>query len=111
MSQLPLLEARKVARAEKRRQDESLRALHERVLSLLGDSARAPKLVEQALATVTKWERARSCSPFYIEEWRRILAEPSEGLRMIVLRPGAPNGVALMHNTPFGFLLREPAGA
>ena len=31
--------------------------------------------------------------------------------RRYVLQPDAPNGVALMHNTPFGFLLREPAAA
>ena len=52
-----------------------------------------------------------TCRAFYIQEWRRILADPVEGLRRYVLQPNAPNGVALMHNMPFGFLLRKPAAA
>jgi hypothetical protein len=68
-------------------------------------------VLARAHATIAKWESAQTCSPFYVEEWRRILADPVEGLRQYVLHPDAPNGVALMHNTPFGFLLREPAAA
>ena len=110
MNESLLFEARKAARADKVRQDASLRALHERALSLLSDHTHAEEVIEQAKAAIDKWERARSCSPYYIEEWRRILAEPVEGLRLNVLDPGASNGIALMHNTPFGFLLRKPAG-
>ena len=65
----------------------------------------------RAQAAVSKWERAKTCSRFYVEEWRRILANPVEELRQRVLRADASNCVALMHNTPFGFLLREPAAA
>jgi len=111
MSQSSLLDARKAARAAKHRQDEDLRALHERALALVSDRMRAPSVMARAQAAIAKWESARTCSPFYVEEWRRILADPVEGLRRYVLQPDAPNGVALMHNTPFGFLLREPAAA
>jgi hypothetical protein len=111
MNQSLLLNARKVARAAKHRQDEDLRVLHERVLELVSDRTHAPAVTARAYATIAKWESAHTCSPFYVEEWRRILADPVEGLRRDVLRPDAPNGIALMHNTPFGFLLREPAAA
>ena len=111
MSSSPLLEARKAARADKHRQDDALRALHERALALVSDQLRAPSVMARAQAAIAKWESARTCSPFYVAEWRRILANPVEGLRLHVLQPDAPNGVALMHNTPFGFLLREPAAA
>ena len=106
-----LLDARKAARAAKHRQDDALRALHERALALVSDQSHAPAIMARALAAIAKWESARTCSPVYVEAWRRILANPVEGLRQQVLQPGAPNGVALMHNTPFGFLLREPAAA
>ena len=111
MPQPTLLDARKTARADKHRQDDALRALHERALVLMSDQLRAAPVLARAQAAVSKWESAKTCSPFYVEEWRRILANPAEELRQRVLRPDAPNGVALMHNTPFGFLLREPAAA
>ena len=50
----------------------------------------------RAQAAVSKWERAKTCSRFYVEEWRRILANPVEELRERVLRADAPNGVAPM---------------
>jgi hypothetical protein len=109
MSDSPLLEARRAARADKQRQDAALRILHERALTLVSDGSRAPAVLARAHAAVAKWESSRTCSPFYIEEWRRILADPIEGLRKRVLRPDAPDRIALMHNTPFGFLLREPS--
>jgi len=111
MSQSSLLAARKVARADKHRQDKDLRALHERALVLVSDQNRGPSVTARAEAAIAKWESARTCSPFYVHEWRRILADPIEGLRRYVLLPDAPNGLALMHNTPFGFLLREPSAA
>ena len=109
MNESLLFEARKAARADKLRQDASLRALHEKALSLLSNRTQANEIVARAKAAVDKWEQSRSCSPYYINEWRQILEEPIGGLRLNVLAPGAANGVALMHNTPFGFLLREPA--
>lgn len=111
MSPSSLLDARKAARAVKHRQDEDLRALHERALALVSDRTRAPSVIARAQATVAKWESAHICSSFYVEEWRRILADPVEGLRRRVLQTNAPAGVALMHNTPFGFLLHEQAAA
>ena len=111
MNSSSLLDARKAARADQRRQDDALRALHERALALVSDQLRAPSVMVRAQAAIAKWESAHTCSPFYVAEWRRILANPVEGLRLHVLQPDAPNGVALMHNTPFGFLLREPAAA
>ena len=111
MLQSSLLAARREARAAKHQQDEGLRALHERVLALVADKARAPSVIARAHATIAKWESAGTCGSFYIEEWRRILADPAERLRSQVLMPDALNGLALMQNTPFGFLLREPAAA
>ena len=111
MSSPSVLDARKSARADKHRQDDALRALHERALALMSDQLRAAPVMTRAQAAVSKWESAKTCSPFYVEEWRRILANPVEELRERVLHTDAPNGVALMHNTPFGFLLREPAAA
>ena len=111
MSSPSLLDARKAARADKHRQDDALRTLHERALALMSDHQLSVPVMARAQAAVSKWESARTCSPFYIAEWRRILANPVEELRERVLRTDAPNGVALMHNTPFGFLLRETAAA
>ena len=111
MSDSSLLDARRAARADKLRQDQDLRTLHERALSLISDQARGPSVMTRAYAAIAKWESEHTCSPFYIREWRRILANPVEGLRLHVLQADAPNAVALMHNTPFGFLLREPAAA
>jgi hypothetical protein len=111
MSQSPLLDARKAARAAKHQHDEDLRALHERALAPMSDRMRAPSVMARAHAVIAKWESAHMCSPFYVEEWRRILASPVEGLRRYVRQPDARNGVALMHNTPFGFLLRKSAAA
>jgi hypothetical protein len=100
MSDSPLLEARKAARADKLQQDADLRILHERALTLVSDRSRAPAVLARAYAAVAKWESARTCSPFYIEEWRRILADPVDELRKRVLHPDAPDSIALMHNTP-----------
>ena len=111
MSSPSPLAARKAARADKHRQDDALRALHEQALVLMSDRQRTAPVMARAQAAVSKWESARTCSPFYVEEWWRILANPVEELRERVLRTDAPNGVALMHNTFFGFLLREPAAA
>ena len=93
MNQSSLLNARKVARAAKHRQGEDLRVLHERVLVLVSDGTRAPAVTARAHAVIAKWESAHTCSPFYVEEWRRILADPVEGLRRYVLRPDAPTAL------------------
>lgn len=111
MDQSLLLAARRAARATKHQQDEDLRALHERVLALVSDKARAPSVIARAHATIAKWESAGTWGAFYIKEWRRILADPAEQLRSQVLLLDAPNGLALMQNTPFGFLMRERASA
>lgn len=111
MDQLLLLAARSAARAAKHQQDEDLRALHERVLVLVADQARAPSVIARAHATIAMWDSVGTCGAFYIKEWRRILADPAERLRSQVLMLDAPNGLALMQNTPFGFLLRERASA
>ena len=109
MSPSSVLDARKAARADKHQQDDDLRALHERALALMSDGVRGPSVMARAQTAIAKRESARTCSPFYIAEWRRILVNPVGGLRLHVLQPDAPNGITLMHNTPFGFLLREPA--
>ena len=111
MSSSALLDARRTARADKHRQDQALRALHERALALMADQSQAVPVMARAQAAVSKWESAKTCSPFYVEQWRRILANPVQELRDQVLRPDAVNGLALMHNTPFGFLLRESGAA
>jgi hypothetical protein len=109
-SKAALLEARREARLRVRERDLALRELHEHALDLLGDREMKEKIVTRARRVVALWEQARTCSPRYIEEWRLILSDPANGLRARVLDPSAPRGLALMHNTPFGFLLRgKPA--
>ena len=101
------LRARQQARLEKVARDRALRRLHQRAARLLANASRAPQLIEKASATVSRWEAQRTCSPNYIERWRTILANPSQGMRDEVLDPQAPYGLALMQNSPFGFLLAE----
>lgn len=99
------LRARQQARLEKAARDRALRRLHQRAARLLSNANRAPQLIEKASATVSRWEAQKSCSPNYIKRWRNILANPSQGMREEVLDPQAPYGLALMQNSPFGFLL------
>ena len=47
-----LLDARKAARAAKHRQDDALRALHERALALVSDQSHAPAIMASALAAI-----------------------------------------------------------
>lgn len=104
-----LLRARRQARLEKVARDRALRRLHQRAARLLSNAGRAPLLIEKASATVSRWEAQQTCSPNYIERWRHILANPSQGMKDEVLAPQAPYGLALMQNSPFGFLLAEDA--
>ncbi len=104
-----LLRARQQARLEKVVRDRALRRLHQRAARLLSNANRAPLLIERALATVSRWEAQKTCSPNYIERWRKVLANPCQGMRDEVLCPQAPYGLALMQNSPFGFLLAEDA--
>ena len=50
MSPSSLLDARKAARADKHRQDDALRVLHERALALVSDQLRAPPVMARDIA-------------------------------------------------------------
>jgi hypothetical protein len=107
MNAEPILEARRAARTLKASRDAELSSLHEWVAIALKSDVEAPAIIEKASAMLNLWEAQRTCSPLYIEEWRKVLADSHQELDRRVLRSDAPFGLALMHNTPFGFLLRN----
>ena len=69
--------ARKVARLEQELRLRQQRERHLRLaIELAGDEAGARARVAKAKARVELWRKNRSCSPFYIERWSKILAKP-----------------------------------
>ena len=66
------------------------------------------RVMEIALANVALWERERTCSWYYIDTWRALLAKRPEDIREIVLAD-TDEGQALCSNHPFAgiFTLAE----
>lgn len=63
------------------------------------------KLLRRALANIRVWETKGVASPVYARVWRGILRDPVPGLARVLRSPHAD---ALVQNSPFGFIYREP---
>lgn len=96
-----LLEERRRARLEHRQQLDRQRIRHLRLAAqLAGDPVRARPLIAAAKRVVALWARNRTCSPFYIRRWSRLLALPPRQLALEMAALGEWED-ALFQNTPW----------
>jgi transcriptional regulator with XRE-family HTH domain len=71
-------EDRKIARLEHQIKLDRQRDKHLRIaVNLASDEEAAVDLIGKARERVELWRRNKSCSPFYIERWSQILAQPA----------------------------------
>jgi hypothetical protein len=94
-----LLELRRAARQEKKRQDEEHRERHRQILKLM-DGSLGEWIRQKAHEQIDKWERDKLCSPRYWVMWREWLAMPAPYLEAAVLRED-DLGVSMRQNSPF----------
>ena len=104
-----ILELRRAARQEKKRQDEEHRERHRQILKLM-EGQQGEWIRQKAHEQIDKWERNQLCIPRYWVMWREWLAMPAPYLEAAVLRED-DLGVSMRQNSPFGhaFRLVEPA--
>lgn len=69
------------------------------------DDAKTARLVKRALRNVKVWETGGIASPYYVRAWRRILLDPASSIPKMLR---GHNANALVQNSPFGFIYREP---
>lgn len=69
------------------------------------DEMKTAKLIKRALRNVDVWETGGVASPYYVRAWRRILQDPATGIPKMLR---GHNANALVQNSPFGFIYREP---
>ncbi len=69
------------------------------------DDEKAARLVKRALRNVKVWEHGGVASPYYVRAWRRILQDPANSIPKMLR---GHNANALVQNSPFGFIYREP---
>ncbi len=97
---------RRIARLEQGVKIQSTREAHLRLAVLmLGDAAAGKPIVDDARKTVNLWRANKSCSPFYIESWQKLLAG---SVREVGRALGAMDerwSNALLQNTPFSHAL------
>lgn len=108
MEQSAIMSQRRIARLEHRLAVGKRRNLHLRVANMIAASpGKARELVSQALLQVAQWERHQTCSPFYIDKWRKILSLRRGKIAEFL--SGSSDWLdALFQNSPFGFVDREP---
>lgn len=108
-SEPPVLESalRAEARAKQRARDELLLSEHERIAIALANSEYGEAELARAREQVGKWERDQTCSLWYVRKWSQILlgAPGAVAERMRAIAP--EERMALVQNTPFGFLLAD----
>jgi len=103
-----LLELRRAARQEKKRQDDEQRERHRQILKLM-EGPQGEWIRQKAHEQIDKWERNELCLPRYWVTWREWLAMPAPYLEAAVLRED-DLGVSMRQNSPFchSFSLVEP---
>ena len=100
------MEERAKAIAEKEAKDNNLFAFHENVYELL-KSPEKSNIEKKALARVSLWKEKNLCSTYYIKSWLSILENGIEEYQQRILSKDSKESVALMHNSPFSFLIKE----
>ena len=58
------------------------------------------RVLNIAVANVDLWEREQTCSPYYVETWRSLLAMPPDEIRNVVLAD-SDEARSLCSNNPF----------
>ncbi len=69
------------------------------------EQEQAAKIVQRALRNIGVWETRGISSPYYAKAWRRILEESVRRIPRIFRGHMAD---ALVQNSPFGFVFRQP---
>jgi len=104
LAQEEVLEARRLARAEKAQRDQANLEFHQAVVELLYQPGQPGAWIKRkALETVQKWEDGQLCNPRYIVAWRQWLDMPYEYAKAAILREDDV-GLSMRCNSPFFFL-------
>ena len=95
--------ARRMARLQQevRRHEQKERHLRLAV-ELASDEKSAPNKIARARARVEPWRSKKSCSPFYIERWSRLLSKPARSIAKEMCSLGEWEN-ALFHNSPWSW--------
>lgn len=103
----PTLEERRLAVEQSKARYRVLRRIHRQIaLDLAGmEQDQAAKIVQRALRNIGVWESRGVSSPYYAKAWRRILEDPIRRIPKVFRGHMAD---ALVQNSPFGFLYRQP---
>ena len=104
--------ARRLARLEQIAKVQLVKEAHLRLAVLmLGDAVAGKPLIDDARKAVRRWRANKSCSPFYITSWTKLL---SGTVREVGKSLGAIDerwSNALLQNTPFsGVLFQDRSG-
>lgn len=95
--------ARRLARLEQELRRREQRERHLRLaLALAGDEKAAKAKIAQARERVALWREKKSCSPYYIERWSKLLAKPPRVLAKEMSSLGEWED-ALFQNTPWSW--------
>lgn len=96
-------DARKLARLEQQNKLVQQRNRHLRLaIELANDERAASAKVAKARERVALWRSKRSCSPFYIERWSRLLALPPRKMAKAMASLGEWED-ALFQNSPWSW--------
>ncbi len=91
-------------RLRHRLRQEEQRQRHLRLaLDLCANPEKAGPKIQRALQQVRRWEERKSCSPQYIEGWRRALSLDPRGVALAMTSFGEWEN-ALYQNSPWSFL-------
>lgn len=94
---------RRIARLEQELRRREQRERHLRLAIELGeDASAAADKVAKARERVDLWRRNRSCSPFYIERWSKLLALPPKKMAKQMVSLGEWED-ALFQNSPWSW--------
>lgn len=108
MSKADVIEQRRLARMCKHQSDDRLVSMHRKAVEALLNQPDGERVRRLALERVEKWDNEQLCNPRYVKAWRNILNMPVAMMCESILTDD-PDGVSLRQNSPFGFLLHEPA--
>ena len=100
----PMVNSKAEARLQNRLQQEELRQRHLRLaIDLCANPKRAARKIARAIQQVDLWERRKSCSPRYIEGWRKALSLDPRGIALAMTSFGDWEN-AMYQNSPWSFL-------
>lgn len=98
---------RSAARAGQRARDELLLSEHERIAVAFATAEYGVAELNRARDQVAKWVRDGTCSQWYAKRWSQILSGSPAAVAAQLRMLESEERMALVQNTPFGFLLAE----